>query len=159
MTAQVPSLSRRPPGGKSSQDLLPGLHEAGYSRKNGACLRTGRGVWMHSMRQQLEAAWGGCRCAGAARLAAFSLIVLFSKTPCPPRVARPGHRAWYCNETGGRWPGKVRGRLNGHKVELELELILPHMTQKPMLRGEVGARALRVRSDVKWPSRARSHLG
>ena len=31
--------------------------------------------------------------------------------------------------------------------ELELELILSHMTQKPVLRGEVGARALRVRSD------------
>ena len=32
--------------------------------------------------------------------------------------------------------------------ELELELIQSHMAQKPMLRGEVGARALRVRSDV-----------
>ena len=32
-------------------------------------------------------------------------------------------------------------------MQLELELILSHMTQKPMLRGEVGARALRVRSD------------
>jgi hypothetical protein len=31
----------------------------------------------------------------------------------------------------------------------ELELILSHVTQKPMLRGEVGARALRVRSDVR----------
>ncbi len=30
------------------------------------------------------------------------------------------------------------------ELELELELILSHMTQKPMLRGEVGARALRV---------------
>ena len=29
-------------------------------------------------------------------------------------------------------------------AELELELIQPHMTQKPMLRGEVDARALRV---------------
>ena len=29
--------------------------------------------------------------------------------------------------------------------ELELELILSHMTQKPMLWGEVGARALRHR--------------
>ena len=28
--------------------------------------------------------------------------------------------------------------------ELELELIQSHMTQRPMLRGEVGARALRV---------------
>ena len=32
---------------------------------------------------------------------------------------------------------------------LELELIQSHMAQKPMLRGEVGARALRVRSDVR----------
>ena len=30
--------------------------------------------------------------------------------------------------------------------ELELELIQSQMAQKPMLRGEVGARALRVRS-------------
>ena len=29
-------------------------------------------------------------------------------------------------------------------VELELELIQSHMTQKPVLRGEVDARALRV---------------
>jgi hypothetical protein len=33
--------------------------------------------------------------------------------------------------------------------ELELELIQSHMAQKPMLRCEVGARALRVRSDVR----------
>ena len=32
--------------------------------------------------------------------------------------------------------------------ELELELIQSHMAQKQMLRGEVGARALRVRSDL-----------
>ena len=35
------------------------------------------------------------------------------------------------------------------RVELELELIKSHMAQKPVLRGEVGARALRVRSDVR----------
>jgi hypothetical protein len=35
------------------------------------------------------------------------------------------------------------------QAELELELIQSHMAQKPMLRGEVGARALRVRSDVR----------
>ena len=35
------------------------------------------------------------------------------------------------------------------ELELELELIQSHMAQKPMLRGEVGARALRVRSDVR----------
>ena len=36
-----------------------------------------------------------------------------------------------------------------------LELILPHMAQEPMLRGEVGARALRVRSGSReeaWAS-------
>ena len=31
-------------------------------------------------------------------------------------------------------------------VEFEIELIQSHMAQKPVLRGEVGARALRVRS-------------
>ena len=31
-----------------------------------------------------------------------------------------------------------------YPLELELELIQSHMTQKPMLRGEVDARALRV---------------
>ena len=38
---------------------------------------------------------------------------------------------------------------------IELELIQPHMAQKPMLRVEVGARALRVRSVSKkeaWAS-------
>jgi hypothetical protein len=40
-------------------------------------------------------------------------------------------------------------------VGFELELILSHMTQKPMLRGEVGARALRVRSDVRGHGQAR----
>jgi hypothetical protein len=34
-------------------------------------------------------------------------------------------------------------------LELELELILSQMAQKPMLRGEVGARALRIRSVVR----------
>ena len=28
----------------------------------------------------------------------------------------------------------------GHALELELELILPYMAQKPVLRGEVGVR-------------------
>jgi hypothetical protein len=35
------------------------------------------------------------------------------------------------------------------ELELELELIQTHMTQKPMLRVEVGARALRGRSSVR----------
>ena len=39
--------------------------------------------------------------------------------------------------------------------ELELELIQSHMAQKPMLRGEVGARALRVRSDVRGHGQVR----
>ena len=38
---------------------------------------------------------------------------------------------------------------------LELELIQSHMAQKPMLRGEVGARALRVRSDVRGHGQVR----
>ena len=39
-----------------------------------------------------------------------------------------------------------RGYLPGgnNELELELELIQSHMTQKPMLRGEVDARVLRV---------------
>jgi len=41
------------------------------------------------------------------------------------------------------------------RVELELELILSQMAQKPMLRGEVGARALRVRSDVRGHGQVR----
>ena len=40
-------------------------------------------------------------------------------------------------------------KRDGDELELELELILSQMAQKPMLRGEVGARALRVRSDVR----------
>ena len=39
--------------------------------------------------------------------------------------------------------------LAGFELELELELIQSHMAQKPMLRGEVGARALCVRSVSK----------
>ena len=34
----------------------------------------------------------------------------------------------------------------GAGCKLELEVIQTHLTQKPVLRGEVGARALRVRS-------------
>ena len=40
-------------------------------------------------------------------------------------------------------------------MELDFELIQPYMAQKPMLRGEVGALALRVRSVSKeevWAS-------
>ena len=41
------------------------------------------------------------------------------------------------------------------ELELELELIQTHMAQKPVLRVEVGARALRVRSvsrEEAWAS-------
>jgi hypothetical protein len=51
------------------------------------------------------------------------------------------------------WEGRAITREV--KEELELELILSHMTQKPMLRGEVGARASRVRSDVRGHGQAR----
>ena len=37
-----------------------------------------------------------------------------------------------------------RGLLRTSLIELELELIQPHMTQKQVLWGEVDARALRV---------------
>jgi hypothetical protein len=49
-----------------------------------------------------------------------------------------------------RCPGAFLG-----PPELELELIQSHMAQKPMLRGEVGARALRVRSDVRGHGQVR----
>ena len=39
---------------------------------------------------------------------------------------------------GGPWLESLTG------TELELELIQPYMTQKPVLRGEVDARVLRV---------------
>jgi hypothetical protein len=42
----------------------------------------------------------------------------------------------------------LRTRTLSPRCELELELILSHMTQKPMLRGEVGARA---RSALLYP--------
>ena len=44
-------------------------------------------------------------------------------------------------------PKASDGSLEPRRRELELELIQSHMAQKPMLRGEVGARALRVRSE------------
>ena len=49
------------------------------------------------------------------------------------------------------------GKCSRTEIELELELIQSQMAQKPMLRGEVGARALRnqtARADqmTKWCS-------
>ena len=44
-------------------------------------------------------------------------------------------------------PDEIEKReLPSHHVELELELIQPQMAQRPILRDEVSARALRVRS-------------
>ena len=43
----------------------------------------------------------------------------------------------------------------GIRAELELELIQSYMAQKPMMRGEAGARALRVRSDVRGDGQVR----
>ena len=74
-----------------------------------------------------------------------------------PLVDRRLRGVWACQHearcvlSGGR--GQEGGavlviQLRGgspvlHELELELELIQSHMTQKPMLLGEVGARALR----------------
>ena len=52
-------------------------------------------------------------------------------------------------------PHATLGRHVKDEHELELELILSQMAQKPMLRGEVGARALRVRSDVRGHGQVR----
>ena len=49
------------------------------------------------------------------------------------------------NVRTGRPAASTTRRSSGElELELELELIEPHMTQKPMLRAEVDARALRV---------------
>ena len=53
------------------------------------------------------------------------------------------------------WAENNQIRVTGITLELELELILSQMAQKPMLRGEVGARALRVRSDVRGHGQVR----
>ena len=52
----------------------------------------------------------------------------------PHTHARPGSTKEFASRVTGL---RVQGL-----PELELELILSHMTQKPMLRGEVGARGL-----------------
>ena len=59
-------------------------------------------------------------------------------SPVAPLYQRELHKDGGGNCSGGR---RVLD------VPVELELILSQMAQKPMLRGEVGARALRVRSD------------
>ena len=53
-------------------------------------------------------------------------------------------RAASCAPAARSFAGWVYVRRR--ELELELELIQSHMAQKPVLRGEVGARALRVRS-------------
>ena len=53
----------------------------------------------------------------------------------------------------------MRGPAQEHSAsELELELIQPHMTQKPVLRGEVDAHALRVSSVLKSTEARRMFL-
>ena len=54
---------------------------------------------------------------------------------------------------GGDWHNRARPNSalleiskSNQRCELELELIPSQMAQKPILRGEVGARALRVRT-------------
>jgi hypothetical protein len=56
-----------------SRDLLPVIHDAGRYRKHGVC------AWVHVTCQQLEAAWNGRTCAGAALLAIlfFCVFCLF----------------------------------------------------------------------------------
>ena len=51
--------------------------------------------------------------------------------------------------------GVSPGTTSSAGPELELELIQSHMAQNLMLRGEVGARALRVRSDVRGHGQVR----
>jgi hypothetical protein len=51
--------------------------------------------------------------------------------------------------------GSAAYSLQPTSYKLELELIQSHMAQKPMLRGEVGARALRVRSDLRGHGQVR----
>jgi hypothetical protein len=47
---------------------------------------------------------------------------------------------------------RKHGRRSSHyRTELELELIQPHMTQKPMLRGEGGGRTCAHKQDPKKP--------
>ena len=56
---------------------------------------------------------------------------------------------------GPEVPGGDSGKEPGEEEELELELIQAHMAQKPVLRVEVGAHALRVRSvsrEKAWAS-------
>ena len=59
------------------------------------------------------------------------------------------------------WRGQARESFCGC-VKLDLELVQPHMTQKPMLRGKVGARALRMSSQsvsgVVWQARSARRL-
>ena len=69
-------------------------------------------------------------------------------------MSRKGGRSFSLPQQQKSCVGWVYVRRRG-ELELELELIQPHMAQKPMLRGEVGARALRVRSDVRGHGQVR----
>jgi len=62
------------------------------------------------------------------------------------KADRPG--AWFPGLSGPypTWLPGIGGLIRDFEPnELELERIQSHMAQKPVLRGEVGARALRVR--------------
>ena len=66
------------------------------------------------------------------------------------RVASPSPSlfcgVWVCEYARRSTRTRTRTNTNPYdtKLELKLELIQPHTTQKPVLRGEVDARALRV---------------
>ena len=63
------------------------------------------------------------------------VVVLGYGSESPP--ARVAQAAGDCRPTNLRLRSKMR-LLQAIMVELELELIQPHMAQKPVLRGEVG---------------------
>jgi len=71
----------------------------------------------------------------------FEVLYLFSERPTPTRhIHNPRARA-------------ITSPISrGHGKELELELIQTQMTQKPMLRAEVYARALRASQNRKEDS-------
>ena len=62
-------------------------------------------------------------------------------TPTPPPPRRH-------TKIRPRAPGRVLGALSS-SMELELELIQPHMAQKPVLRGEVGYACVTRESSVE----------
>jgi hypothetical protein len=79
---------------KSSQELLPGIHEAERNKKHGACPRGGRGVWVHTVPQQLEGCVGWVYVRGRCAVSDFShslskfnaIGVLYLPRAAAPRV-------------------------------------------------------------------------